>query len=65
MKNFDAQQAETTLSDHELGQATGGGYTTIIKASSRAPVVTKSNGPVFPGVDFDYPKKPINPRDIR
>lgn len=65
MKNFDAQQAERTLSDAELAQATGGAYVTITKAAGRAPVVTKSNGPVFPGVDFDYPKKPIDPRDIR
>jgi hypothetical protein len=64
MKNFDAQQAESTLSEAELAQATGGSYVTISKAG-RAPIVTKSNGPVFPGVDFDYPKKPIDPRDIR
>ncbi len=54
MKNHDAQQTESELSDDVLAHVTGG-----------AAGVAQPQGPIFPGVDFDYPKKPIDPRDIR
>ncbi|MEY4544408.1 MAG: hypothetical protein RL685_603 [Pseudomonadota bacterium] len=60
MKNQDAQQTETTLSDESLAQVTGGGYVTVVKGRvpTEGPVV-KSQGPIF-DVDFDYPKVPFN-----
>lgn len=52
----DAQQIETTLSDADLAHVIGG---------ATGPVLGPPQGPVFPGVTFDYEKDPNKPINIR
>ncbi|MEY2929287.1 MAG: hypothetical protein RL033_36 [Pseudomonadota bacterium] len=59
MKNQDAQQAETTVSDESLAQVTGGRSVRIlVKPVHYVGPVVSPQGPLF-GVESDYQKAPF------
>ena len=62
MKNNEAQQIETTLSDDALAATTVkdmGKVMGIVKSKAATLPVVRPQGPVFPGMAFGYDTRPF------